>query len=128
MESCIEHAHLRNRWKNSRNSLDSKNVCRVMKRSEYRALLKLSDHLVCDELAAYEFLCSMNNTMAYSLNILESSKNAVFLVKESIHDSSDSYCMILDRHFPHEFLLSGRLTPAKVGGKQNIISPKMYLL
>ena len=51
----------------------------------------------------------MNDSVSNSFNILKSVENAELLVKESIHDCSDTYRMILDRHFLDEFLLSSRL-------------------
>ena len=109
MECSIEYSHLRNCRKNLCNSLDTKEIGRIMKRCEYRTFLELGNYLVRNELAAYELFCTMNNSVTHSLDVLESSKNAEFFIKKSIHDRSDTYCMVLDRHFLYELLLSGRL-------------------
>jgi hypothetical protein len=109
VEGSIEYADLRDCRKDCRNSLDAEDVCRVVERREYRALLELRNHLVSDELAAYELLCTMHDTMSYGLDILKSIEHAIFLVKEGIHDRSDGYSMVLDRHFLNERFLSGRL-------------------
>ena len=109
MESGIKHANLRNCRKDCRYSLDSQDVCRIMKRSEYRAFLKLSHHLVCYELAADELLRTMNYAMSYSLDILKVSKDSELLVKESINDSLDSDCVVCYRHLLDELFLACRL-------------------
>ena len=109
MECSVEHSHLRNCRQNFCNRLYTKQIGRVMKRCEHRAFLKLSHHLVCNELAAYELLSAVNHAMTHSLDIFKSSKNSIFLVKESIHNGSDTYSMVLDRHFLNKFFLSGSL-------------------
>ena len=80
-----------------------------MERSEYRTFLQLCNYLVCNELAAYEFLCAMHYTMTYSLDVLESREYARLLVKESINNSLDTYCMILDRHLLYNLILADSL-------------------
>ena len=106
MECSVEDTHLRNIRKNCAHSLDTKDVCRVVKRRKYRALLELSNYSVSDELAAYELLCTVNYAVTDSLDILECCKHAVFLVKESVDNCLDTDCVVCDRHFLHEFLLS----------------------
>ena len=80
-----------------------------MQRSKYRALLKLSYNLVCNKLAAYEFLCSVYNSVTYSLDILKCLEDSVFLVKKGIKDSLDTDCVVLDRHFLYKRLLTSCL-------------------
>ena len=82
MECCVKYTDLWHIRKNSSHSLDAKDVGRVVKRREYRALLELYDYSISNELAAYEFLCAVNHTVTYSFDILECGKNTVFLVKK----------------------------------------------
>ena len=106
MEGSIEHTDLRYSRKHCRNSLDTKNVCRIMKRCEYRTFFELGNDLVSDELAAYELLRAMNDTVTYSFDIFKSCEDAILLVEESIKNSLDTYGMILDRHFLYKLLLT----------------------
>ena len=106
MECSIKHSYLRNLRKHFRNRPDTQYICRIMKRCEYRTLLKLSDNCVSDKLAAYEFLSSMNHSMSDSLDILESRKYSELLVKKGVKDSFDTDCMIFDREFLYQFLLT----------------------
>ena len=80
-----------------------------MKRCEYRAFLELRHNLVGNELAADKLLCTMHYSMTYSLDILESRKYAILLVKEGSKHSLDSHSVVLDRHFLYIFLFSGSL-------------------
>ena len=80
-----------------------------MKRCEIHAFLDLLNNLVSDELAAHELLCSMNNSVSYCLDIFQCRKDPSLFVEESVNDSLDSDCMILDRHLLYHFLLAGSL-------------------
>ena len=80
-----------------------------MKRCKIHAFLDLSNDLVCNELAAHELLCTMNDSVTYSLNVFECRKYAILLVKECIQDSLNTHSVIRDRHFLYELFLSGSL-------------------
>ena len=106
MECSIEHTHLRNSRKNRAYGPDTKNISRIVKWCEHRALLKLSDDSICYELASDELLCTMNDTVADSLDIFKGRKDTMLLVKKSIDYCLDSDCMIGDRHFLYNLLLA----------------------
>ena len=106
MESCVEHTDLRHCRKHSSDSLDAKNVGRIMERSENRALLKLRNNSISNELTAHKLFCAMHDAMTHSLDILQGRKHTVLLVEKSIKDSLYTDGMILDRHFLFKFLLA----------------------
>ena len=80
-----------------------------MKRRQVNTLLDLLDHLVCNKLAAHEFLRTMHYTVAHSLDIIQSRKNSCLLIKKRINDSLDTHSVVLDRHFLNNLFLSCRL-------------------
>ena len=109
MECSVENAHLRYSRKHCRNSLDTENVCRVVKRSEYRAFLELCYNFISNKLTAHELLCAMYHTVTYRLDIFKSLKYAILLIEKSRKYCLDTHSMVLDRHLLLEFFLTCRL-------------------
>ena len=71
MECCIERNHLRDRRKHSLYRPDSKEMRRVVERSEIAADLNLLENILIDKSAGREVLASVHNPVSYSLNVIE---------------------------------------------------------
>ena len=47
----------------------------------------------------------MHHAMTYCLDILKCAEHTELLVKKSVEDSLDTYCVVLDRHLLNELFL-----------------------
>ena len=98
MEACIEHGYLWNAGHDFLTRLDTRKVCRVMKRSEVETLLDSLLNLIVYENRAAELFAAVKNTVTYRINFFNRADNAVLGVNKSVKNNLKSCGMILHLH------------------------------
>ena len=96
---------------------DTEEVGGIVERSEIAADLDLGDDILIDDGAAGEEVGSLDDAMAYGLDVVEGRKHAVDRVHEGVHDKLHSDLVVRDGDFLHHPVLAGGAVGDASAGK-----------
>ena len=102
MECSIKSHYLRHIRKYCADGMDTKQVSRIVKRSEVAAYLDLLEHVIIDQGTSAEEISTLNYTVADCFNIIERGQHAENWIHQCIHDELHANFMIGDRKIAHK--------------------------
>ncbi len=88
VESRIEHSHLRHIRHQSRDSLDTRHIGRIVERGYIVAFADFCFHILVDQHTFAELLATMYNAVPYGIDFIESGDAARFGIRKIVKNGT----------------------------------------